>query len=54
MVSNVKQNGTIHTVANGESLWIIANKYKTSINKIRQLNAMRNDKLSIGQKLVVN
>jgi LysM repeat protein len=54
VVSTNKVHGeTVHTVANGESLWIIANKYKTSINKIRQLNAMRNDKLSIGQKLVV-
>lgn len=46
-------SGTTHTVKNGESLWIIANKYGTSIQKIKQLNVMRNDKLSIGQRLVV-
>jgi membrane-bound lytic murein transglycosylase D len=46
-------SNTTHTVKNGESLWIIANKYGTSVKKIRELNAMRNDKLSIGQRLVV-
>jgi len=43
----------VHTVANGESLWVIANKYRTTVGNIKQLNGMRSEKLSIGQKLVV-
>jgi membrane-bound lytic murein transglycosylase D len=47
------QNKTVHTVSNGDSLWGIANKYKTTINQLKQLNAIRSEKLQIGQKLVV-
>jgi membrane-bound lytic murein transglycosylase D len=45
--------GTMHTIQSGESLWIIANKHKTTIAKIRELNGLKSDKLRIGQKLVV-
>jgi len=43
----------VHTVVNGESLWTIANKYKTTVDAIKKLNGLKTDKLSIGQKLVV-
>jgi membrane-bound lytic murein transglycosylase D len=46
-------NASTHTIKSGESLWIVANKYKTSIAKIKQLNGLKSDKLAVGQKIVV-
>lgn len=45
-----------HTVKKGESLWIIADKYKgVSLDDLRQLNKGKNlDKLQPGQKIIIS
>ena len=44
-----------HTVKRGESLFIIAQKYGTSINRMCTINGIRRNKpLRIGQKLMIN
>ncbi|MED4718454.1 muramidase family protein, partial [Bacillus badius] len=42
-----------HIVQSGDSLWKIANKYGTTIEKIRQENQLKTDALTIGQKLII-
>lgn len=45
--------GQVHKVRSGENLGAIALKYGTSVSKIKSLNNLRTDKLSIGQTLVI-
>ena len=42
-----------HLVTRGESLYSIAKKYNTTINKIKSLNNLSNSKIKAGQKLKV-
>ncbi|MEL6188394.1 MAG: LysM domain-containing protein, partial [Myxococcota bacterium] len=43
-----------HRVQEGESLWIIARRYDTSVDRLRSLNGLRSGAiLSIGQVLRV-
>lgn len=45
---------TIHTLAQGETLSMLAEKYKTTVGDIMRLNGMHADtKLSLGQKLKI-
>ncbi len=43
----------VHVVKSGESLWAIAQKYNTTVEKIKKDNQLTSDKLSIGQKLTI-
>ena len=42
-----------YTVQRGDSLWSIANTYKTTVEKIKELNNLTSDSLTIGQKLLI-
>ena len=44
-------NMFMYTVKKGDSLYSIAQKYKTTVGEIISLNYLKNDKLSIGQVL---
>ena len=44
---------TSHVVISGESLWIIANRYNTTVKTIQELNNLKNMDLHIGQILYV-
>lgn len=48
-----KSAPTIHKVVSGESLSVIARRYKVTVAKLKQLNNLRSDRIRIGQKLVV-
>ncbi len=43
-----------YTVKRGDTLSEIAQKYKTSVKKIKRLNGLRNNKIRIGQKLEIH
>lgn len=43
----------IHVVRSGESLGLIANKYRCSVNNLKSWNNLRNNTIYPGQKLVV-
>lgn len=45
--------GKTHVVANGEGLYSIARKYKTSVQKLREWNDLRSDNITFGQELIV-
>ena len=42
-----------HTVRRGESLGVIANKYRTSVTALKQMNGLRGTMIHAGQKLKV-
>lgn len=42
-----------HKVASGETLWVIAKKYNTTVDKIKKQNNLVSDKLKIGQLLFI-
>ena len=41
-------------VVKGDTLYSIAKKFNTSVDKIIELNDLKNNNLSIGQKLIVD
>lgn len=43
----------IYTVKKGDSLWKIANKYNTTLEKLKSANNLKTNTLSVGQKLVI-
>lgn len=47
------KTGTLHIVKSGESLWSIAKKYNTTVEKIKKDNKLTSDKLNVGQKLSI-
>ena len=48
-----KAKDGVHTVVSGDSLSKIAQKYGTSIRQIKADNGLANDKLKIGQQLII-
>ncbi|WP_282167430.1 N-acetylmuramoyl-L-alanine amidase [Shewanella japonica] len=48
-----KQSNVKHTVRSGESLSVIAQRYKVSVASIKKSNNLKSDVLRIGQKLVI-
>jgi len=42
-----------HRVRSGESLWILANRYSTTVNAIQQLNGLSDTSLRVGQVLKI-
>lgn len=51
--NNQSSGNMIYTVIKGDTLWDIANKYKTTVNKIKTLNNLSTNTLNIGQKLLI-
>jgi len=46
-------SSNVHVVKNGESLWIIAQKYSVTVNELKSANNLRSEKVSVGQKLQI-
>ncbi|WP_369048604.1 glucosaminidase domain-containing protein [Tenacibaculum sp. UWU-22] len=46
-------NTTLYIVEKGDTLYSIAKKYNTSVEKLKQLNDLESNTLAIGQKLVL-
>lgn len=53
----VRANNTgtqdVYTVARGDSLWSIANRFGLTVNQLKQLNNLTSDIISVGQTLLV-
>ena len=52
-IQSQKINWISHDVYRGESLWVLAKKYRTKIDIIRQVNQLESDILSINQVLLI-
>lgn len=50
---DIKNNLITHTVIKGDTLWDLANKYKTTVAKIKELNNLSSNLLQIGDKLLI-
>lgn len=50
---NESTNQITYVVKKGDSLWLIANKYDTTIEKIKTTNNLTSNLLSIGQVLII-
>ncbi len=46
-------NYILYKVKSGDTLWDLANKYNTSVDNLKKLNNLKNDKLSINQELII-
>ena len=53
-VKNIfSQDQKFHVVEKGETLYSISKKYEVSIEKIKELNNITNNSISIGQKIFI-
>jgi membrane-bound lytic murein transglycosylase D len=43
-----------HTVRQGDSLWKLASRYSTTVDRIKRDNRLRGDQLSVGQRLEIH
>jgi N-acetylmuramoyl-L-alanine amidase len=50
---NPPSGNVVYIVKAGDSLWSIANKFNTTVDKIRRLNNLTNNTLAIGQQLSI-
>ena len=51
--SRSSETASYHTVERGESLWIIAQRYDTSVREVKELNQLRSNNIRPGQELRV-
>jgi membrane-bound lytic murein transglycosylase D len=53
-VQDGKSTSSVHTVRRGDSLWKLASRYGTTVDRLKRDNSLRSDRLTVGQKLRVN
>jgi LysM repeat protein len=51
--NRVNNRKAVYKVASGDSLWTIAQKYKTTVENLKKTNNLKSDKLSVGQTLII-
>lgn len=47
------KESNIYTVKKGDSLWLISNKYGTTVDELKRANNLKSNTLSIGQTLII-
>ena len=48
-----KGGGVHHQVRSGDTLFSLAKRYKTSVNRLRELNGLGDDQIHVGERLLV-
>ena len=46
-------NMVVYVVKQGDTLWNIAKRYKTTVENIRKINELENDTIRAGEKLYI-
>jgi len=54
VITGGKAASTTHIVRRGESLWKLASRFGTTVDRIKRDNGLRGDRLTIGQRLRIN
>lgn len=49
----VSKDGFTYTVVSGDSLWLLANRYGSTVAAIKQANGLKSDTIYVGQKLTI-
>lgn len=52
-LQTISDTNTYYIVQKGDTLWSIANKYKTTVSKIKEINNLNSNLIVIGQKLLI-
>ncbi len=52
-VAPISEGQIYHVVKKGDTLWDLANKYKVSVNDIKNANGLKSNILTINQKLII-
>jgi LysM repeat protein len=52
--TTAKRGTTTHRVRRGDNLWLIAQRYGTTVDRIKSDNGLRSNLLQVGQNLVIN
>lgn len=53
LINDKNKNNQKYTIKSGDTLYSIANKYNTTVNKIKEINNLKNDILTIGTELII-
>ncbi|HQF43467.1 MAG TPA: LysM peptidoglycan-binding domain-containing protein, partial [Ignavibacteriaceae bacterium] len=53
-VKNNKTNDLVYVVKKGDSLFSVAQRYNTTVAKIKSLNNLKSNNIQAGQKLFIN
>lgn len=48
-----KRSGNVHRVRRGESLYSIAKEYNTTVERLKSVNGLRNNRIKAGQDLII-
>ena len=51
--SSTEDNDDYYIVKKGDSLWKIANQFNTTVDKLKEINKLSTNDLSVGQKLLI-
>lgn len=51
--SSTEDNNDYYIVKKGDSLWKIANQFNTTVDKLKEINKLSTNDLSVGQKLLI-
>ncbi len=53
LTESISKKGITHTVVKGDTLWLLANRYGTTVAVIKQANGLTSDIIYVGQKLTI-
>jgi membrane-bound lytic murein transglycosylase D len=54
IASSGRATSLTHTVSRGDSLWRLASRYGTTVDRIKSDNGLRGDALTVGQRLAIH